>query len=153
MTSSVCLSSRPVKWAMRKITEFDLLAMFYEKMVEQGYSRNLVRLSLDSTMQKEISKKFRKDFPISEIEKAIDICLANEWLEHSSIGAGKYGMLQITTAGLGVVKSKMRQEERLRDRTKVKKLSDYIESHKGLFLFLGFLVALGGLLVSLGASE
>jgi hypothetical protein len=74
------------------------------------------------------------------LEKAVDKCIANEWLAHRSIGE-KYKYLGITPKGVGAARSKARSEEIKRSRTPIKKASDYIEDHKGLFVFLGFLIA------------
>lgn len=80
-------------------------------------------------------------YTISDLEKAVDKCVANEWVAHRSLG-DKYRSLGITTKGVGAVRSRARAEEIKASRTWLKKSSDYIEDHKGLFVFLGFLIAL-----------
>ena len=63
--------------------------------------------------------------------------------------AGKYGQLGLTTTGLGVVRSRQRKAEALANRISLKKVSDYIEDHKGLFVALGAAIAVAGLLLKL----
>ena len=127
--------------------EFDFLDLFYEEMIKNGRKHNLIRI----TINKEIVEYIYEHKPYSvtekEIEKLADICLANDWLEQKTIGAGQYGNLQLTTTGLGVITSKRRRKEIEDQKSILKKSSDYIEDHKGLFIFLGFMIAAIGLML------
>lgn len=123
-------------------TEIDVLAIFVDEMDLQGMSRKLIRLSVDDAFIGRLNAKLRVTSSLEQIKKLADRCLANEWLEHTSMGTGQYGFLAITTTGLGVVRSKQKSEELKRSRSNLKKVSDVIEDHKGLFIALGALLAL-----------
>jgi hypothetical protein len=73
-------------------------------------------------------------------------CFANEWLERSSMGRG-YDNIGLTATGLSVIKSRQRKEEALAKRTWLKKASDYIEDHKGLFIIYTAIIAIATLLI------
>ena len=133
----------------KQISEEDILRVFVEEMEMRGQSRKLVRLDIDESMVKNINKAKGTNIGLDQLYKFGDKCLANEWLEHTVMGAGKYGHLSLTTTGLGIVRSRQRKEKVLATRTWWKKASDYIEDHKGLFLALGAAIAIAGLLLNL----
>ncbi|HCC55321.1 MAG TPA: hypothetical protein DEQ20_10445 [Desulfobulbaceae bacterium] len=130
-------------------TEFDVLAIFVDEMELQGVSRKLIRLSIDEAFVGRLNAKLGVSTSIEPLQKLTDRCLANEWLEHTILGAGKYGVLSITATGLGVVRSKQKSEEVKRSRSNLKKVSDAIEDHKGLFIATGALLALAGVSLKL----
>lgn len=132
----------------RNTSEEDILAIFVEEMESRGESRKLVRLDIDESMAERVNARKGSKIDIEQLHKYADICLANEWLEHTVMG-GKYGSLSITTTGLGVVRSRQRKAEVLAKRSLLKKFSDYIEDHKGLFILLGAAIAIAGLLIKL----
>ncbi|WP_152427792.1 hypothetical protein [Desulfotignum phosphitoxidans] len=132
-----------------KPNEYDILNIFLEKMDEKGESRKMVSLSIDDTMLELMNTKYNKQLSLDELKKLADRCFANEWLEHFVLGAGKYGELILTTTGFGVARSLQKKKEALKNRTLLKKTSDYIEDHKGLFVFLGSIIALVGLLIKI----
>ena len=127
--------------------EYDFLDLFYQEMLAVGHARNLVRLSVDAKMVEDIYENTTVSVTEEHLQKLADICLANSWLEHTVMGT-KYGHLQLTTTGFGVVKSKRKQRELLDNRGFLKKTSDYIEDHKGLFVLMGLLIAIAGLLIT-----
>ena len=133
--------------------EYAILNVFLTRMDEKGESRKLVSLSIDEDMLEIINSKFDSKLSIEDLKKLADRCFANEWLEHFVIGAGKYGELILTTTGFGVARSLQRKKEALEQRSALKKMSDYIEEHKGLFIFLGSLIALIGLLIKIFSGE
>ena len=94
----------------RSFTEFDLLDFYYQTMLDSGSSRNMVRHSIDHELVEKIYEKTRISLSKAELQKMADICLANNWLEHTSM-AGKYGNLCLSTTGFGVATSKRRQKE------------------------------------------
>src|SRR5258708_34345996 len=117
--------------------EIDVLTMFVDEMEAQGASRKRIRLTVDANFAERLGQKLNVPVTLELVQKLTDQCLANEWLE----GGGKYGMLMITTTGFGVVRSKQKSEELKRSRSGLKRLSDIIEDHKGLFIALGALSA------------
>lgn len=133
---------------IKDITEFDILELYVDEMESEGANRNLIRISVDEYMASALRDKFGVEVTLENLQRLADICLANEWLEHR-VMAGKYGQLGLTTTGLGVVRSRQRKKEALANRTSLKKASDYIEDHKGLFVALGAAVAVAGLLLKL----
>lgn len=133
----------------KEISEEDILRVFVEEMETRGESRKLVRLDVNDSMVEKINSAKGTNIGLEQLRKLADKCLANEWLEHTVMGLGKYGHLSLTTTGLGVVRSRQRKEEVLAKRTWWKKASDYIEDHKGLFLALGAAIAVAGLLLKL----
>ena len=90
----------------------------------------------------EINNVNKTNYTLEALQKAADKCFAHEWLEHAELGCGKYGGLRITPKGVGAARSKRKSEELKASRGRLKKVSDYIEDHKGLFVVLGFLLAL-----------
>lgn len=132
----------------KKIAEFDLLEAFVDEMERRGSNRNVVRLDVDESMAVILRRKTGAQITVDEVQKLADKCLANEWLEYRVL-AGKYGQLGLTSSGLGTVRTHQHEQERLKNRSWLKKTSDYIEDHKGLFVALGAAIALAGLLLRL----
>ena len=137
---------------VEKFCEYDFLDLFYQEMLIKGRPHNLIRLSVNPQMAEGVYDNLTISLTENYLQKMADICLANSWVEHSGIGSGQYGGLQLTMAGLGVAKSKRKQTELLNNRSFIKKASDYIEEHKGLFILLSFISALVGLLIKYGSS-
>lgn len=136
----------------KKVSEEDILMVFVGVMEARGENRKLVRLDVDIGMLERINRAKGSNIDLEQLHRIADRCLANEWLEHTTISAGKYGDLSLTTTGLGIVRSRQRKEEANTNRSWLKKLSDYIENHKGFFMLLGAVVAISGLLLKLFAG-
>lgn len=134
--------------AKKQFSEIDLLELYVDEMEREGVAKNLVMISIDEALVGVFRAKHGTDTTLDQLQKMADKCLANEWLERRAI-AGQYGMLGLTTAGFGVVRSRQRKQEMLEKRTPLKKISDYIEDHKGLFVAIGIAIALAGVLVRL----
>ncbi len=137
----------------KNFDEYNFLDLFYQEMLERGRANNLVRLSVDARMMEGIYAKSGISVTEGDLQIIADICLANSWVKHTTLDVGQYGNLQLTTTGFGVAKSKRKQAEQLNNRSMVKKTSDYIEEHKGLFMLLGFIIALAGLLFNFYGSN
>ena len=134
--------------------EFKILNNVIDHMESTGSTYKLVRLSIDQGLLDEINKTNKTNYTLEELQKATDRCLAHEWLVHTIMGGGKHGNLGITPKGVGAARSKRRGEELKASRGFLKKVSDYIEDHKGLFVVLGFLLALATFALKvLGGSE
>jgi hypothetical protein len=127
--------------------DIDVLAVFVDEMEEHGANRNLVRLTIDANFAEKLSAKLKTEVALETAHKLADRCLANEWLEHTSIGSDQYGVLKLTATGFGVVCSKQKSDAQKKSRTRLKKLSDMIEDHKGLAVAIGVLVALAGVAI------
>ena len=122
--------------------EFKILNNVIDYMESTGSTCKTVSLSVDDELVMQINKDNGTSFTLEQLEKAADKCLAHEWLFIYAFGGGKYANLRITPKGVGAARSKRRSEEIRASRTILKKLSDYIEEHKGLFILLGFLLAI-----------
>ncbi|ADJ29243.1 hypothetical protein [Nitrosococcus watsonii] len=133
----------------QKLTEFHVLEVFVDEMEAQGRSKNLVRLNLDETFAKRVSERLGDSISLDTIHELADRCLANEWLEPKVMGGGNYGGLELTTTGFGVVRSRQRKEQQLAERSLLKRASDYIEDHKGLFVAFAAAIGLIGILIRL----
>ncbi|ASQ46048.1 hypothetical protein [Legionella clemsonensis] len=81
------------------MTELDILMLFYNKMKAQGKSRAQVFLSMDETAVTTLAEKFGDSVTLEEVHRLTDICIANEWLERTTIDPG-YNFLSLTAAGL-----------------------------------------------------
>ena len=117
-------------------------------MEKEGANRKVVTFGIDEKLVNEIYEATGSQYSLSELEEATDKCFAHEWIEHASL-SGKYLSLRITEKGVGIVRSRRRQEADKNNRPFLKKTSDYIEDHKGLFVFLGFTIALASLFIRL----
>ena len=136
-----------------KFDEYHFLDLFYQEMLNAGQARNLIRLSVNARMVEGIYDKSAISVTERELQRTADICLANSWIKHTTMGVGQYSNLQLSTTGFGVAKSKQKQADLLNSRSILKKASDYIEEHKGLFILLGFVIALAGLLIKYYGSS
>jgi len=123
------------------VPEFLILDNVIDCMEENGATYKLVHVTIDEELLNEINGSSKEQFNLEQLQKAADKCLAHEWLKHTSLG-DKYRHLQITPKGIGAARSKKRAQELKASRGLLKKLSDYIEDHKGLFVVLGSLLAL-----------
>ena len=132
--------------------EFELLGFYYQAMINDGATRKLVRFSIDHRLVEKIYEMTNCSLSEKELKKLADICLANNWLEHTGL-AGQYGNLCLSTTGLGVATSKRKQKEIEGSKSLLKKISEYIEDHKGLFLLIGAIVAIVGLIINFTRSS
>lgn len=131
----------------KQATEIDLLRLYVEYMEQEGCNRKLVRISIDEGVVAQLAAA-SFSATVASVQKLADRCLANEWLERTSID-GKYSGLSLTASGFGIVRSRQLRQQQLESRSVLKRISDYIEDHKGLFIALGTAIALAGLLIKL----
>ena len=126
---------------------FELLRIFYDAMVEGGVNHKIFRADIDENFVENINTLNKFHLSLEDCQKLADKCLANEWLERTVMG-GKYIQLRLTTTGLGIVKSKLKQKEISQQRSILKKLSDYVNDHNGVFILLSFIVSFLSLFVA-----
>ena len=129
-------------------TVLAILSNVVDYMEKEGANRKVVSFSIDEDLVNEIFETTKVKHSVSELEAAADKSFAHEWIEHAALGA-KYQSLRITEKGVGIVRSKRNQEAAKNNRGILKKVSDYIEDHKGLFIFLGFTIAVASLLLKI----
>ena len=111
-------------------------------MESTGTTYKLVEISINQDFVDEINAMNKSSYTLEELQGATDKCLAHEWLKCSYLGVDKYAHLQITSKGIGAARSKQKADELKLSRSFLKKTSDYIVDHQGLFVILGFLIAL-----------
>lgn len=128
--------------AKGKFDEFEFLDLFYEAMIEEKQALDLVRLTVDARLVGRVYAYTMYSANESELRKLADICLANGWIEHAGVGTRQYVDLRLTLAGVGIAESKRKQKEIIERKYSVKRLFDYIEEHRGIFLFVGVVVIL-----------
>jgi hypothetical protein len=131
------------------VPEFKLLNNIIDYMESTGSTYKLVSLAINEELVGEINNGNDTKYSLSELEKAADKCLAHEWLTHLNMGGGKYNSLQITPKGVGAARSKRKSDELKASRSWLKKLSDIIEDHKGLLIFLAAALALATFVLKL----
>lgn len=120
--------------------EFKILSNIIARMETNGETYEMVTFSIDQELVNEINTKYQTTYTVDDLKIAANKCLAHSWIERISLDQ-MYTYLRITPKGIGAVRSKIKSEELKLSRTWLKKTSDYIEDHKGLFAVLGFLVA------------
>lgn len=133
--------------------EFKILNNVIDYMESTGSTYKIVTLSIDQKLLGEINSANNTNYTLEDLVKATDKCLAHEWLKLTSLGGNKYGRLRITPKGVGAARSKRKAEELKASRGILKKASDYIEDHKGLFVVLFFLLALATFALKLLGDE
>lgn len=124
--------------------EYKILGSIVDCMEEKGSTYKSTRFNIDSEFLNDINESSDEQYTWDQLKKAADRCFTHEWLKRLTLGGG-YNDLQITPRGVGVVTSRRKVDQMKASRPIMKKVSDYIEDHKGLFLALGFLIGVGGL--------
>jgi len=122
--------------------EFKILNNILDYMESHGTTYKLIEISINEELVEDINAENKSSYTLEELQKATDKCLAHEWLKHSYLGSDKYAHLKITPKGVGAARSKQKSDELKASRSFLKKSSDYIEDHKGLFIVLGFFLGL-----------
>ena len=87
-----------------------------------------------------INQSSKKKYTINDFQKIINKYITQEWLCYSCLGDRNFRNLKFTQKGMGVAISKIKSDELAQSRNFFKRISDYIENHKGLFILLGFLI-------------
>lgn len=124
------------------MAEYVLLNDIVDYMEENGMTYKTVSLTIDNEFLLEVNTKSKDTYTLEQLKKAADKCLAHEWLTKTNMGGSSHAALQITQKGIGVARSKKRSDELKFNRSVLKKTSDYIQDHIGLFVVLGFLLTL-----------
>lgn len=84
------------------MNEFDILKLFYHEMKTRGVTRDMVFLNIDEKIAVLLTHHLRKPISLEEARTITDTCIANEWLERTTIDPG-YNFLSLTEAGLQVI--------------------------------------------------
>lgn len=84
------------------MNEVDILRLFYDEMKNRGVTRDVVFLNIDASMAGVLTQKLATPVSLEEARKFTDNCIANEWLERTTIDPG-YNFLSLTEAGLQII--------------------------------------------------
>ena len=84
------------------MNEIDILLLFYNEMRTLGISREQVFLSINENAVAIFSQKYGNSVTLDEVEALTDVCIANEWLERTTIDPG-YNFLSLTAQGLQII--------------------------------------------------
>jgi hypothetical protein len=123
------------------VPEFKIMGNFIDFMEANGATSKTVMFSIDQELVDEINAKHNTNYSINDLQRATNKCFAHEWIERISLDR-EYTNLRVTPKGIGATRSKAKSEEIKVSRSRLKKISDYIDDHKGLFVVLGFLLTL-----------
>ena len=129
----------------KKVSEEDILEVFVEKMKAEGLTLNSVTLNVDNSMVDKINNAKETNIDLEQLHELAKRCIANEWIIRLETNRS-YNCFQLSTKGLGVINSRQIKEGILTKRTWLKKASDYIKDHEGLFgIGIGAIIAIAGL--------
>ena len=125
-------------------SDIALLYFMVDLLEEKGVTHKLEMFTINESLLSKVNQKFNTQFSLPDFEKAADKCLAHEWIEKitKDLAINKYNNLGITQKGIGVARSKRKADELKANRNFLKKASDYVEEHKGLFILLGSIIGL-----------
>ncbi len=129
--------------------EYKLLIHILEFCEENGNSYKNVHFDIDHELVEELYERYHFEPSLDDLKALADRCYAREWLEHMYIGGGRHSGLKLTSKGMGVAISKRKVEEERVSRTFLKKTSDYIEEHKGIFVLLGAIAAIASVVATI----
>jgi len=125
----------------------NILRVFYDGMLKKGVNRKLYYENIDDKFINTLNSNYNIHLTLEECRKIADICLANDWLEQTTMGT-KYDRLRLTDTGFDIVKSKLAEEERLENRSFLKRKSDYVNDHSGIVALLSLIVSLLSLVIA-----
>lgn len=117
-----------------------ILRYFVDEMEKAGKKQNFIILTFDESLIDEMNKIYSTKITLVSIEQLINKLLSGGYIQNSYHGS-RLENLQITTKGIGVVNSIKAKEEQVKNKSLIKKISDWIEEHKGLVTIIGLLLA------------
>ena len=125
----------------------NILRVFYDGMLKKGVNRKLCYENIDDKFINTLNSNYNIHLTLEECRKIADTCFANDWLEQTRTGT-KYDKLRLTDTGFDIVKSKLAEEERLENRSFLKRISDYVNDHSGIVALLSLIVSLFSLVIA-----
>lgn len=66
---------------------FDFLRIFYDGMENEGVNPKIYRKDIDQNYVTLFNSKIQGRWSLADCKKLADICLANEWIEHTVMGS------------------------------------------------------------------
>lgn len=126
--------------------EYCLLDWMYLKMRMIGQSQNTFMVKFDEKNLPDIHTIY-PNITYEKLIEILNICRANHWIEQKEISTGNpYSLVGITTAGLGIAKS--RHIENQRTNTIPKKIICWCNSNPGVLAVAAILVSAVSLITS-----
>lgn len=119
-----------------------ILFHFVDTMEKEGHTINLVHITFTDSEREIINKQYNIKITYENMEEILNRLLSHEYIKYTIFGGEPFSHLKLTLKGLGIVNSIRNKEEQKKQKSNLKKASDYVEDHKGLFLAFGFAVAL-----------
>ncbi|NIB44871.1 hypothetical protein HBA55_35160 [Pseudomaricurvus alkylphenolicus] len=129
--------------------EIKLLQHIIELSEEQGKLYGNVHFSADDRLVEQLYERYSLQPTIEELKALADKAYARGWIEYAYLEGSNHNGLKLTAKGAGAARSKLAQEKKKHERSAPKRVSDYIEEHKGLFVLLGAVVAFTTLVIRL----
>ncbi|MFZ2890059.1 hypothetical protein [Sulfuricurvum sp.] len=119
-----------------------ILFNFVDTMEKEGHTVELVRITFTDSERETINKQYNTKITNEKMEEILNRLLSHEYIKHTTFGGEQFSNLKLTLKGLGIVNSIRNKDEQKKQKSYLKKASDYVEEHKGLFLAFGFVVTL-----------
>lgn len=135
------------------VDKFRFLNHFLETMELRGEVASLVFINVNTEFVTDFNKRYKTKHTLEEFVKLVDVCKAHEWVKCTAGGRGPHGNLVITSKGVAAIRSKNESDRRKSERSAIKKLSDCIEDHKGLFVVFGFIIALATFYLKINGTK
>ena len=128
--------------------EFKLLIHILEFCEGSGNRASNFHFDVDHELVEKLYERYGVQPSIDELKTIVDRCYARQWLDRTCMGSSRHSGFKLTSKGMGIANSKRKSQQRRQSRPLVKKVSDYMEDHKGLFILAGFLITLASLIIS-----
>jgi hypothetical protein len=126
--------------------EYVLIDNIYERMRHSGRNMNVFRVSFEANSYEDWKSRF-PDVTLEDIHRAVKICLANGWLESTTLGSG-YNNLKPSTTGIGIAKSRF--ISRSAKNTHLRRVIAWCNNNQGVLAFVGLAITIAfGIIASL----
>ncbi len=129
-----------------------ILSYFTYKSEDTGKRLDHTIIDFDDATLSTIQEKYNVSIDVNNRSSVLNNLLSHKYIQHSCLDV-KYFNMQITLKGIDAINSIKEKEEELKNRSFLKKLSDGIESHKGLATFTGIIIAIITLIYNMGKSS
>lgn len=131
-----------------KSIEFEFLLNFLvSKMEEKGLVITNFTFSLDKEFVDECNKFCDTNSDMDKYHEILKHCITHEYIRNMT--ADPFGCIAITQKGVGIVASNRRVKQNKDCRTNLKKLSDFVEEHKGISILSAFIFSTISLIISI----
>jgi len=119
-----------------------ILSYFVNEMESKGLTKNSVLITFSDAVLQEINNNYSTSLNDENLDTYINKLLASEHIKQRCMSGCKNSNLQITSKGVAVITSLRAKEELLQNRTFLKRVSDFIDNHKGIISLIAIVLAL-----------